>query len=65
VPQGVEATRRVTEDGQEKYLFLLNHRSDPAKVRLPGTHTDLLTGKNAGPELVLPAQGVAVLRETS
>lgn len=57
LPEHVEAVRRRNADGTG-YLFLLNHTADDVALDLPGI--DLLTG---GELAVLPAGGVAVLRE--
>lgn len=59
VPAGVEAVRRVSDDGS--WLFLLNHTEQPVVV--PAVGTDLVTGDPADGRLTLAAGGVAVLRE--
>ncbi len=61
VPRGVEAVRRVAEDGTG-YLFLLNHTDEQQQV--PGTGTDLVTGAAASGSVTLPAGAVAVLQES-
>jgi beta-galactosidase len=59
-PPGLEAVRRVGPDGSA-FLFLLNHRAEPVTVVASGT--DLLDGSVHGPETVVPAGRVRVLRE--
>ncbi|MGN6408612.1 MAG: Beta-galactosidase C-terminal domain [Curtobacterium sp.] len=59
-PPGLEAVRRVRQDGVG-ILFLLNHTS--GDVALSAGGTDLLDGSAHGPETVVPAGGVRVLLE--
>ncbi|WP_108250249.1 beta-galactosidase [Planctomonas deserti] len=59
VPSGVEAVRRVGDD--RSFLFLLNH--GPARVHVPGSGRELLTGRDVEDGLDLDAGGYAVLRE--
>ena len=59
-PPGLEAVRRVGRDGSA-FLFLLNHRADPVTVVASGT--DLVDGSVHGPETIVPAGRVRVLRE--
>ncbi|WP_083403519.1 beta-galactosidase [Curtobacterium sp. MCBA15_016] len=59
-PPGLEAVRRVRQDGTG-ILFLLNHRIDDVVLSAAGT--DLLDGSGHGPETVVPAGGVRVLLE--
>lgn len=59
-PPGLEAVRRVHDDGSV-FLFLVNHRADDVTVTASGT--DLLDGSGHGPETVVPAGRVRVLRE--
>ncbi|TCK63164.1 beta-galactosidase [Curtobacterium sp. PhB136] len=59
-PPGLEAVRRVGRDGSA-FLSLVNHRADPVTVLASGT--DLLDGSGHGPETVVPAGRVRVLRE--
>jgi beta-galactosidase len=61
-PPGLEAVRRVRQDGTG-ILFLLNHRPDD--VTLSAAGTDLLDGSGHGPETVVPAGGVRVLLEAA
>ncbi|MGR6973040.1 beta-galactosidase [Streptomyces cynarae] len=56
LPTGVEAVRRGD------LLFVLNHRREPVRVTVPGTHHDLLTGGTVRDTLALGRYGVAVLR---
>ncbi|WP_147915450.1 beta-galactosidase [Ruania zhangjianzhongii] len=60
VPRGVEAMRRVAEDGTE-FLFLLNHTDTQAQV--PANGTDLVTGVAVTDTLTLAAGDVAVVQE--
>jgi beta-galactosidase len=55
----VEAVRRRHVDGTS-YLFLINH-ADRA-VEVPATGTDLMTGRDVGAGVTVPAGGVVVLR---
>ncbi|TDW42406.1 beta-galactosidase [Curtobacterium sp. PhB42] len=59
-PPGLEAVRRVHDDGSV-FLFLVNHRA--ADVTVVASGTDLLDGSGHGPETVVPAGRVRVLRE--
>ncbi len=61
-PPGLEAVRRVRDDGCG-VLFLINHRDDDVTVVASGT--DLLDGSGQGPETVVPAGGVRVLLEAA
>lgn len=61
-PPGLEAVRRVRDDGSG-VLFLINHRDDDVTVVASGT--DLLDGSGQGPETVVPAGGVRVLLEAA
>ncbi|WP_281897589.1 beta-galactosidase [Micromonospora humidisoli] len=58
-PLGVEAVRRAHP--QASWLFLLNHTDRPQRV--PAIGVDLLTGIVADGTVVLPAGGLAVIRE--
>ncbi|GAA3638249.1 beta-galactosidase [Streptomyces chitinivorans] len=57
LPTGVEAVRRGA------WLFLLNHRREPATVPLPAPATDELTGRRHEHAITLGRHGAAVLRE--
>ncbi len=59
VVDGVEAVRRVREN--ERYLFLINHASRPARVQTRGF--DLVSGRPVDGGMELRAGGVAVVRE--
>ncbi|PZE56143.1 beta-galactosidase [Curtobacterium sp. MCLR17_044] len=59
-PPGLEAVRRVGDDGSA-FLFLVNHRADDVTVVASGM--DLLDGSGHGPDTVVPAGRVRVLRE--
>jgi beta-galactosidase len=61
VPPGVEAVRRVSDDGARSYLFLLDHTG--REQRVPARGTELLTGTPVEGAVVVPARGVAVVRE--
>ena len=62
LPEGVQTTLRVGEDGA-RYLFLLNHGETEATVPLPWPGHDLLSAASGGetPQVRLPARGVAVI----
>lgn len=59
-PPGLEAVRRVHDDGRS-YLFLLNHAGADAVV--PAAGVDLLTGAAWSDRVTVPAGGAVVLRE--
>ncbi|SCG54542.1 beta-galactosidase [Micromonospora halophytica] len=59
-PPGVEAVRRRA--GEASWLFLVNHTDRPQ--RIPADGMDLLTDTPVDGEVVVPAGGVAVIRET-
>jgi beta-galactosidase len=59
VPSGVDAVRRSSEDGS--WLFLLNHTDQEQLV--PASGHDLVTETRVGPQVAVPAGGVAVVRE--
>jgi beta-galactosidase len=59
LPVGVEATRRVGDDGA--WLFLLNHTD--AATEVAATGYDLVTDRRIDGVLTLPAGAVAVVRE--
>lgn len=61
-PAGVEATRRVQSTG-ETYLFLMNHL--PARVEVPVTGTDLISGTQVTSSVQLEAGACAVIREVN
>ncbi|GAB2978159.1 beta-galactosidase [Frigoribacterium salinisoli] len=56
---GLERVRRTS--GDASWLFAINHADEPQRVVVTGT--DLVTGQEAAGELVVPAGGVAVVRE--
>ncbi|MEK4978686.1 beta-galactosidase [Bacillus sp. FSL K6-6540] len=61
-PPGVEASARV-KDGK-RYLFLLNHNDQPAKVNVgKAPLRELLGGSDVSGEASLPAHGVWILEE--
>lgn len=55
----VEVTRRVGAD--TSWLFVINHGAEPAEVPTHGV--ELVTGRGVAGDLVVPAGGVAVVRE--
>ncbi|MBV9383327.1 MAG: beta-galactosidase [Streptosporangiaceae bacterium] len=63
LPPGVEAVRRAGPRGS--YLLLLNHSGDQADIGLPVPMADLLGAPGPRARILLPARGVAVLREPS
>ncbi|GAB3973988.1 beta-galactosidase [Actinoallomurus acanthiterrae] len=60
LPEGVQARARVTDDGP--CYIVLNHRTTPVTVDLPGPMSDLLSGTDAADTVRLAPRGVAVLR---
>ncbi|GHJ16679.1 beta-galactosidase [Micromonospora sp. AKA38] len=58
-PPGVEAVRR--RDGDQSWLFLLNHTDRPQRV--PAAGHELLTGEPVDDHVTVGPGGVAVLRE--
>lgn len=58
-PRGVEVVRRRTADGDA--VFVINHTDQDASVALSGT--DLVSGRDTGPETVVAAGEVAVVLE--
>lgn len=58
---GLEAVRRVAVEGGASYLFVINHAR--RELTVPGEGLDLVSGERAEGSLVIPAGGVAVLRE--
>jgi beta-galactosidase len=62
-PAGVEATRRIRDDGRSVY-FVLNYTSLEQRVALPaGTFTSLLNDKQVENEAIIGPMDVAVLLE--
>lgn len=62
LPEHVQAT--VREGAGGRFVFLLNHGSEPAEVGLPQPMTDLLAqGTPASDRITLPGAGAAVLTE--
>jgi beta-galactosidase len=59
VPRGVDAVRR--SNGVGSWLFLVNHTGE--EQRVPTSGHDLVSEARVGPEVVIPAGGVAVVRE--
>jgi beta-galactosidase len=63
LPERVQAV--VRQDNDHAYLFLLNHGTEPATVRLPVPAPDLLTDPDRAVDAVtLAPRGVAVLGST-
>jgi beta-galactosidase len=59
-PSSVEIVKRSSSD--DTYVFAINHDADnEATVRVTGI--DLITGEQHSEKIVLPASGVAVVRE--
>lgn len=58
-PRGIEQVRRRGDAGS--FLFLISHREDDVDLDVSGR--DLVSGQDVDGRLVLPAGGVAVLRE--
>ncbi|MDH6614609.1 beta-galactosidase [Streptomyces sp. SAI-135] len=59
LPAGVEAARRTGPDAD--FLFLIDHGGNGAEI--PAEGVELLTGKEVGGTVTVPAGGVAVVRE--
>ncbi|MDH6553518.1 beta-galactosidase [Streptomyces sp. SAI-117] len=59
LPAGVEAARRTGSDAD--FLFLIDHGGNGAEI--PAEGVELLTGKEVGGTVTVPAGGVAVVRE--
>lgn len=59
LPTGVEAARRTGPDAD--FLFLIDHGGNGAEI--PAEGVELLTGKEVGGTVTVPAGGVAVVRE--
>ncbi len=62
-PEGLEVTRRVTEQGP--LLFLLNHNAESVQVSLPAQqrYHDLIADQVVVESITLGGRGVAILRE--
>ncbi len=58
-PVGVEVVRR--SDGEQRWLFVLNHTEEPCEVTVSGR--DLVEDADVGPVLTLPGRTAAVVRE--
>ncbi len=61
LPRGVEAVRRVSADGTTRWLFVVNHTAQEARVAVAGH--DLIADAAVTGELMVSAGGVAVVRE--
>ena len=59
VQPGVEVVRR--RSAERSWLFVLNHGEDACEV--PATGHDLVSGRDVGPAVSVPARGAAVVRE--
>ena len=57
---GVEVVRRVAQGVQ--FLFVLNHRAEPAQVQLPQEHYSLLDETDCSGQVTLDPYGVLVLK---
>jgi beta-galactosidase len=62
-PEGIEVTRRVTEQGP--LLFLLNHNEENIRVKLRDakSYHDLIANQTVNGSITLAGRGVAILRE--
>jgi beta-galactosidase len=58
VPAGVEATRRLGDEGS--YLFLLNHSAQPARIGGAAGH-ELITGRDARDGFELGAREIGLI----
>jgi beta-galactosidase len=63
VSPGIEAVRRAPAPDRAGYLFLINHGDGEGWAKVVGE--DLLSGSHANGEFVIPAGGVAVIREST
>lgn len=59
-PKGIEVA--VREDNSKQLLFLINHTEKPIKVKVPGRHTELLTGEQTHKHLKIKRYGIAVIK---
>lgn len=62
-PDGVEATVRENEKGS--FLFILNHREEPAEITIPADGTDLIKNitYHAGESVTLASKDVIILKK--
>ena len=62
-PDGVEATVRENEKGS--FLFILNHREEPAEISIPADGTDLIKNitYHAGESVTLASKDVIILKK--
>ena len=62
-PDGVEATVRENEKGS--FLFILNHREEPAEITIPAGGTDLIKNitYHAGESVTLASKDVIILKK--
>ena len=60
LPQGV--TAQLREDGENRFIFVMNFNPQPVSVPLDGTYTGMLTGQPVTGALDLPAYGIEVLK---
>jgi beta-galactosidase len=59
VPKGVEVAQRV--NGEQRFIFVLNHYLEEQEISLPEPMHDLLTGQVYEDRLSLVGRGVAIL----
>ncbi|MFJ6181600.1 beta-galactosidase [Streptomyces sp. NPDC092295] len=60
LPRDMEVVRRSGDSGE--YLFLINHSAQPARVPLPDSGTELLSGERVAGRLTVPPGSVRVVR---
>jgi len=61
LPDGV--TAQLREDGEKKFIFVMNFNPDSVKVELDGgKYENLLTGEKVSGRLDMPGYGVEVLK---
>jgi beta-galactosidase len=61
LPSGV--TAQLRQDGENKFIFVMNFNSEPVSVTLDGTsYTSLISDKTIAGKLDLPGYGVDVLK---
>jgi len=59
-PLGVESS--IREDGDRRYLFLINHSEKEQAVSVPAGGMELISGRAIGTQIKLERFGVAVIR---
>jgi beta-galactosidase len=60
LPVGV--TAQLREDGQNRFIFVMNFNPSPASVTLDGAYQDVLSGETLSGELALDGYAVKILK---